>query len=67
MSVTVNNGPIQDYVHPDDQAELTNEITPGFNLSQFLRHIPLLESIYTQTKQHSFVFIAAQTFDCPGD
>ena len=34
-SVTDNNGPIQDYVHPDDQAEPTNEITSGFNLSQF--------------------------------
>ena len=27
MSVTVNNGPIQDYVHPDDHAEPTNGIT----------------------------------------
>ena len=25
----------QDYVHPDDHAEPTNEMTPGFNLSQF--------------------------------
>ena len=30
-SVTVNNNsPIQDYVHPDDQTQLTFEITPGF-------------------------------------
>ena len=30
-SVTVNNnGPIQDYVHPDDQTEPTFEMTPGF-------------------------------------
>ena len=47
MSVTVNNGPIQDYVHPDDHAELTNEITPGFNLSQFLSHIPFRSRVHT--------------------
>ena len=30
-SVTVNNnGPIQEYVHPDDQTEPTFEMTPGF-------------------------------------
>ena len=30
-SVTVNNNsPIQDYVHPDDQTQPTNEMTPGF-------------------------------------
>ena len=30
-SVTVNNNsPIQDYVHLDDQAEPTYEMTPGF-------------------------------------
>ena len=30
-SVTVNNNsPIQDYVHPDDQTQLTFEMTPGF-------------------------------------
>ena len=34
-SLTVNNGPIQDYVHPDDHAEPTNEITSGFNLHSF--------------------------------
>ena len=29
--VTVNNnGPIQDYVHPDDQTQPTLEMTPGF-------------------------------------
>ena len=30
MSVTVNNSPIQDYVHPDDHAPSTYEMTPGF-------------------------------------
>ena len=30
MSVTVNNRPIQDYVHPDDQTQPTFEMTPGF-------------------------------------
>ena len=30
-SVTVNNnGPIQDYVHLDDQTQPTLEVTPGF-------------------------------------
>ena len=29
-SVTVNNSPIQDYVHPDDQTRPTLEMTPGF-------------------------------------
>ena len=29
-SVTVNNGPIHDYVHPDSQTQLTYEMTPGF-------------------------------------
>ena len=30
-SVTVNNnGPIQDFVHPDDHTQPTNEMTPGF-------------------------------------
>ena len=29
-SVTVNNSPIQDYVHLDDHAQPTYETTPGF-------------------------------------
>ena len=29
-SVTVNNSPIQDYVHPVDYTQLTYEMTPGF-------------------------------------
>ena len=29
-SVTINNSPIQDYVHPDDQTQPTFEMTPGF-------------------------------------
>ena len=29
-SVTVNNSPIQDYVHPDDHAQPTFEMTPEF-------------------------------------
>ena len=29
-SVTVNNGPIQDYIHPDNQTQPTYEMTPGF-------------------------------------
>ena len=30
MSVTVNNSPIQDYVHPDDHVQSTYEMTSGF-------------------------------------
>ena len=40
-SVTVNNGAIQDYVHPNDHAEPTKEMTPGFKLSQLLNSTPL--------------------------
>ena len=29
-SVTVNNSPVQDYVQPDDHAQPTYEMTPGF-------------------------------------
>ena len=29
-SVTVNNSPIQDYVHQDNQTQPTFEMTPGF-------------------------------------
>ena len=29
-SVTVNNSPIQDYVHPDDHTQPTYKMTPGF-------------------------------------
>ena len=29
-SVTVNNSPIQDYVHPDDHVQSTYEMTLGF-------------------------------------
>ena len=29
-SVTVNNSPIKDYVHPDDHTQPTYEVTPGF-------------------------------------
>ena len=29
-SFTVNNSPIQDYVHPDNQTQPTFEMTPGF-------------------------------------
>ena len=29
-SVTVNNSPIQDYVHPDDHFQHTYEMIPGF-------------------------------------
>ena len=31
-SVTVNNSPIQDYVHPDDRTPPNYEMTPGLIL-----------------------------------
>ena len=30
VSVTVNNSPIQDYIHPDNQTQPAFEMTPGF-------------------------------------
>ena len=42
-SVTVNNNsPIQDYVHPDDQAERTFEMTPGFKPFTKNKKLPFL-------------------------
>ena len=35
-SVTVSNSPIQDYVYPDDHAQPTYEMTPGFKPSHIL-------------------------------
>ena len=35
-SVTDNNSPIQEYVHPDDQTQPTFEMTPGFKPFTFL-------------------------------
>ena len=32
--VTVNNKPVQDYVHPEDHTQPTYEMTLGSNLSQ---------------------------------
>ena len=29
-STTVNNSPIQDYIHPNDYTQPTYELTPGF-------------------------------------
>ena len=38
-SVTVNNSPIQDYVHSDDQTQPTFEMTPGFKPFTVLRGV----------------------------
>ena len=35
-SVTVNNSPIQDYVHPDDHTQPTYEMTPQSQLKTLL-------------------------------
>ena len=37
-SVTVNNSPIQGYVHPDDLTQPTYEMTPGLKPSQLRLH-----------------------------
>ena len=37
MSVTVNNSPIQDYVHPDDNTQPTYEMTTGARFSKVSR------------------------------
>ena len=47
MSVTVNNGPIQDYDHPDNYVQPTFEMTYGFI---FLYILPL-----TFLKNYCFV------------
>ena len=41
--VTVNNGSIQDFVHPDDHAQPTYKMTSGFNLSQFHKRWSVIE------------------------
>ena len=35
-SVTVNNSPIHDYVHPDDHTQPTYEMTPQLNVELFV-------------------------------
>ena len=50
MSVTVNNSPIQDYVHPDNHTQPSYEMTPVFKpftiiVSSFaLQNMPALEA-----------------------
>ena len=57
-SVTVsNNSPIQDYVHPDDHAQPTYEMTPGFKpFTELISHattvsIVLANSVPRNCKQ----------------
>ena len=40
-SVSVNNSPIKDYVHPDDHTQPTYEMTPGFKPFKMLFRIIL--------------------------
>ena len=58
MSVTVNNSPIQDYVHPDDQTQPTFEMTLGSNLSQsinyWLDHVPSFPLLRTLLNKRLF-------------
>ena len=50
-SVTVNNSPIQDYVHSDDHAQPTYEIAPG------LKHVTVLNysSVFLYPLDHRSV------------
>ena len=43
-SVTVNNSPIQDYVHPDDHTQPTYEMTRGLK--------PFTEELFSNKKQN---------------
>ena len=38
-SVTINNSPIQDYLHADDHTQPTFEMTPGFKSFKFVAAI----------------------------
>ena len=40
-SVTVNNSPIQEHVNPDNHAQLTYGMTPGFKLFKILNFVAL--------------------------
>ena len=45
--IHVNNSPIQDYVHPDDQTQPTFEMNPGFKPFTHLIYIILCSIIRT--------------------
>ena len=49
-SVTVNNSPIQDYVHPDNQTQPTFEMTPGFKLFTKQEHVKVKNKNYKARK-----------------
>ena len=48
-SVTVNNSPIQDYVHPDNQTQPTFEMTPGFKPFTHLIYVILSSILRTSS------------------
>ena len=51
-SVTVNNnGPIQDYVHLNDQTEPTFEMTPGFKPFTMLNKLSTFLGLFGRRKQ----------------
>ena len=50
--VTVNNSPIQDYVHPNDHTQTTFEWLLGSNLSQFNNFFSVFPQNYP-----TFVFV----------
>ena len=44
-SVTVVNSPIQDYIHPDDHAPPTYEMTPGFKPFTIICYYNLIQKL----------------------
>ena len=49
-SDTVNNSPIQDYVHPDDHAQPPYEITPGLKPFRASQHKLTLKNCWARKK-----------------
>ena len=58
-SVTVNNSPIQDYVHPDNHAQLTYGMTPEFKPFTILKFVVLF---YCVDSDPCNVFVNVITF-----
>ena len=58
-SVTVNNSPIQDYVHPDNHPQLTYGMTPRFKPYKILNFVVLF---YRADSDPCNVFVNVITF-----
>ena len=59
--VTINNSPIQDYVHPDDQTQPTFEMTPGFKPFTLLYELFKKKMMFILNSMANF-FLAALHF-----